>query len=306
MKRMRLAAAVLTALVFLLPLAPVGTPALAQLSREQPTHGSPPSAAPTAPAAESGTLQAPNAAPTETIDTTLVGPQAPGMEGAFSPIGLFMRADIVVKGVLVLLLVVSFWSWVIIIDKSFAYGTLRRKADKFEQNFWSGRSLDELYAQYSSRADHPIAALFVAGLREWKRSFEHGSPSGGNIPGIKERVTKAMNVSIQREMDKAERGLGFLATVGSTAPFVGLFGTVWGIMNSFRAIAAEHNTTLAVVAPGIAEALFATALGLLAAIPAVVAYNKFVNDMGRYTGRLEGFSDEFSAFLSRQLDERAH
>ncbi len=306
MKRMRLAAAVLTALVFLLPLAPGGTPALAQLSREQPTHGSPPSAAPTAPAAESGTLQPPNAAPTETIDTTLVGSQATGMGGAFSPIGLFMRADIVVKGVLVLLLVVSFWSWVIIIDKSFAYGTLRRKADKFEQNFWSGRSLDELYAQYSSRADHPIATLFAAGLPEWKRSFEHGPPSGGNIPGIKERVTKAMNVSIQREMDKAERGLGFLATVGSTAPFVGLFGTVWGIMNSFRAIAAEHNTTLAVVAPGIAEALFATALGLLAAIPAVVAYNKFVNDMGRYTGRLEGFSDEFSAFLSRQLDERAH
>ncbi len=303
MMRFSFTAAVLTAFILVLPL--TAAPALAQLTREQPTHGKPPTAAPSSPAAESEALQPPSAAPTGTVDTTLVGDQTAQTEGNFSPIGLFMRADVVVKCVLLLLLAASFWSWVIIIDKWLAIGRLKYKADKFEQNFWSGRSLDDLYAQYSSRADHPIAALFVAGLREWKRSFEHGSPPASGFSGVKERVTKAMNVSIQREMDKAERGLGFLATVGSTAPFVGLFGTVWGIMNSFRAIAAQHDTTLAVVAPGIAEALFATALGLLAAIPAVVAYNKFVNDLGRYNGRLEGFSDEFSAFLSRQLDERA-
>jgi len=142
-------------------------------------------------------------------------------------------------------------------------------------------------------------------LREWKRSFEGGTPPQGQLASVKDRVEKAMSVSIQREVEKIERGLGYLATVGSTAPFVGLFGTVWGIMTAFQAIAARQDTTLAVVAPGIADALFATALGLVAAIPAVVAYNRFVNELGRYTGRLEAFADEFSTFLSRQLDERA-
>ena len=305
MKLMRIVAVALTAFVFVAPLDAVHAPAFAQMQRQQPTYGRPPSAAPTGPGAESRALDAPNGAPTEGVDATLIGPQSSGAVESFSPISLFMHADIVVKGVLILLLAASFWSWVIIIDKWLAYGTLKRKADKFEHNFWSGRSLDDLYATYSNRADHPLAALFVAGLREWKRSFEQGNMRESAIPSIKERVAKAMNVSIGREMDKAEQGLGFLATVGSTAPFVGLFGTVWGIMNSFRAIAAQHDTTLAVVAPGIAEALFATALGLLAAIPAVIAYNKFTNDIGRYTGRLESFADEFSAFLSRQLDERA-
>lgn len=305
MKRMRLAAAVFTALVLVLPLTVGVAPTYAQLSHQQPTHGRPPTAAPTPGAAESQNLDAPRGAPTDSVDTTLIGPQSAETEQTFSPVGLFMRADLVVKSVLILLLAASFWSWVLIFDKWLGYGSLKSKADKFEQNFWSGRSLDDLYTQYSHRADHPLAALFVAGMREWKRSTEHGAPSAAALSGIKERVGKAMNVSILREMDKAEHGLGFLATVGSTAPFVGLFGTVWGIMNSFRAIASQHDTTLAVVAPGIAEALFATALGLLAAVPAVIAYNKFVNDMGRYSGRLEGFADEFSAFLSRQLEERA-
>jgi len=302
MTLLRTAAVALTAFVLVAPVDAGHAPAFAQFSRQQPTHGRPPSAAPSAPGAESRPL----GAPTEAVDTEYVGDQSTGVVEHFSPISLFLHADIVVKAVLILLLAASFWSWVIIIDKWLAYGALKSKAGKFEQNFWSGRSLDDLFAHYSSRADHPMAAIFVAGLREWKRSFEHGNVREGSIPGIKDRVAKAMNVSMQRELDKAENGLGFLATVGSTAPFVGLFGTVWGIMNSFRAIAAQHDTTLAVVAPGIAEALFATALGLLAAIPAVIAYNKFVNDMGRYTARLEGFSDEFAAFLSRQLDERAH
>jgi biopolymer transport protein TolQ len=150
-----------------------------------------------------------------------------------------------------------------------------------------------------------MASVFIAALREWRRSLEKSPARDAVQRGVNDRVEKAMNVSIQRETEKLERGLGYLATVGSTAPFVGLFGTVWGIMNSFQAIAARQDTTLAVVAPGIAEALFATALGLLAAIPAVIAYNRFVNELGHYTGRLEAFADEFSAFLSRQLDERA-
>jgi len=182
---------------------------------------------------------------------------------------------------------------------------LRRRASKFERTFWSGLSLDELYQQFSQRTDHPFAAIFTSALREWRRAFEGGPPRESLLPGVKDRIDKAMNVTIQRETEGIERQLGFLATVGATAPFVGLFGTVWGIMNSFSAIAARHDTTLAVVAPGIAEALFATAMGLLAAIPAVIFYNKFVNDIGRYTGRMESFADEFSAILSRQLDEKA-
>ena len=260
-------------------------------------HGRAPSAAPSTPAPEGRPL----AAPTGTVETTLVGPQNTGEERAFDPIALFLRADWVVKAVLALLLAASFWSWVVIIDKLIAFRTLRRRAARFEQNFWSGRALDDLYNHYSSRADHPIAALFVAGLREWKRSFEKGPPR--DLAQLNERVEKAMNVSIARETVHLERGLGFLATVGSTAPFVGLFGTVWGIMHSFEAITARQDTTIAVVAPGIAEALFATALGLLAAIPAVIFYNRFVNELSHYTARLDTFSDELSAFLSRQLEE---
>jgi biopolymer transport protein TolQ len=147
--------------------------------------------------------------------------------------------------------------------------------------------------------------MFIAGLREWRRAFENGTLRESMLAGVKERIEKAMTVTILRETDGIEKSLGLLATIGSVSPFVGLFGTVWGIMDSFSAIAARHDTTLAVVAPGIAEALFATAMGLLAAIPAVIFYNKFAGDIGRYTGRLEGFADEFSAILSRQLDEKA-
>jgi biopolymer transport protein TolQ len=274
--------------------------AQAQLGREAPAGTTPPVAAPTGAAAQSAALPAPGA-----IDATLSGPGAE-IERSFTPVGLFMRADIVVKCVLLLLVLASFWSWVLIVDKSFAFSALKRRARRFEQNFWSGRPLDELYTQYSAadRAEEPMPAVFVAALREWKRSLEGGTPR--DVPAVKDRVEKAMSVSIQRQTEKIERGLGYLATVGSTAPFIGLFGTVWGIMNSFQAIAARQDTTLAVVAPGIAEALFATALGLLAAIPAVIAYNRFVNEVGRFAGRLEAFADEFSAFLSRQLDERTH
>lgn len=264
-----------------------------------------PRAAPTSSDTQTQELAPPAAAPAGTVDVTPTGDTFAPALNRISIVSLFMRADAIVKTVFVLLVLASLWSWAIIINKWLALGTLKRRAGKFEKTFWSGLSLDELYQQFAQKADHPFAAVFTSALREWRRAFEHGPPRETLLPGIKDRIEKAMNVTILRETEGIERQLGFLATVGATAPFVGLFGTVWGIMNSFSAIAAQHNTTLAVVAPGIAESLFATAMGLLAAIPAVIFYNRFVNEVGRYTGRLEGFADEFSAILSRQLDEKA-
>jgi biopolymer transport protein TolQ len=222
----------------------------------------------------------------------------------FSLLGLFMNADIVVKLVIIGLGLASLWSWAIIIEKWLKVGSLSRKADKFEDLFWSGKSLDDLYKNLGHKPAHPMAVVFVSAMRELRRSFERRGNEGGNFLTVHDRIEKVMNVTIAREMATSEKNLGFLATVGSTATFVGLFGTVWGIMNAFKSIAASQDTSLAVVAPGIAEALFATALGLLAAIPAVIFYNKFTNDLNRYAVRLEGFADEFSAILSRQLEER--
>lgn len=289
MKLLRLIAAALSALVLM-----TAVPAVAQRS---------PAAAPTGSAAESRDLPAPAAAPTGAVEVAPLGSSDSAI-GSISVVHMFMGADWIVKTVMLILLVASLWSWTIIFNKWLALGTLRRRAAKFEKSFWSGQSLDELYQQFSGRADHPMAAVFVSALREWRRAFEGGTPLVALAPGIKDRIDKAMSVTIMREADGLERSLGFLATVGSTAPFIGLFGTVWGIMNSFSAIAARHDTTLAVVAPGIAEALFATAMGLLAAIPAVIFYNRFVNEIGRYNTRLDAFADEFSAILSRQLDEK--
>ncbi len=221
----------------------------------------------------------------------------------FSIMSMFARADIVVKAVMIGLIVASLWSWTVIFDKWMRVGSLSRKADKFEDVFWSGKSLDDLYQNLGHKPAHPMAVVFVSAMRELRRSFEKRGESS-QLFNVKDRIEKVMNVTISREMATAEKNLGFLATVGSTAPFVGLFGTVWGIMNAFQSIAASRDTSLAVVAPGIAEALFATALGLLAAIPAVIFYNKFTNDLNRYSVRLEGFAEEFSAILSRQLEER--
>ncbi len=224
--------------------------------------------------------------------------------GDMSIWSLFERAGIVVKTVMIGLIIASFWSWAIIIDKWMRVGNLSRKADKFEDVFWSGKSLDDLYQSLGHKPTHPMAVVFVSAMRELRRSFEKRSESSNQLLNVKERIDKVMHVTISREMASVERNLGFLATVGSTAPFVGLFGTVWGIMTAFTSIAAAQDTSIAVVAPGIAEALFATALGLLAAIPAVIFYNKFTGDLNNYTVRLEGFAQEFSAILSRQLDER--
>jgi biopolymer transport protein TolQ len=218
-----------------------------------------------------------------------------------SLIALFWQAHWIVKGVMLGLLACSVWVWAIAIDKIFLYARTRRSMDRFEQAFWSGESIEELYRTLSAKPTHSMAACFVAAMREWKRSFESQARS---VAGLQMRIDKVMNVSIAREVERLERRLLVLATVGSAGPFVGLFGTVWGIMSSFQSIAASKNTSLAVVAPGIAEALFATAIGLIAAIPATIFYNKFISEVNRQAQRLEGFADEFSAILSRQIDER--
>ncbi len=235
----------------------------------------------------------------QTVDTAnLAAPSA-----NLSLWGLFIQADIVVQLVMAILLFASVWVWAIIIEKTISVRRVNREATAFEDAFWSGGSLDELYDREGADPTNPMAAVFGAAMSEWKRSVRI---AGADIrqTAVKERIDRAMNVTIMREMDRLERWMIFLASVGATAPFVGLFGTVWGIMHSFSAIAAMHNTDLAVVAPGIAEALFATAMGLVAAIPAVLAYNKISNDLGRFASRLEGFGSEFSAILSRQTEEK--
>ena len=214
---------------------------------------------------------------------------------------LFMQAGIVVKLVMLGLIAASVWTWAIVIDKYLAYGRARRQFDKFEQVFWSGQSLEELYRSLSERNNTGLAAIFVAAMREWKKSFERGARSP---IGLQMRIDRAMDVTLSRESEFLGARLGSLATIGSAGPFIGLFGTVVGIMTSFQAIAGSKSTNLAVVAPGIAEALLATAIGLVAAIPAVIAYNKFSADAGKLSGRMEGFADEFSAILSRQIDEK--
>jgi biopolymer transport protein TolQ len=235
--------------------------------------------------------------------------QTTGLAGAVSPslsmFDLFLQSDSIVKLVMLILLIASFWSWAVIFDKVLRLRRLRQAASSFEDTFWSGGSLDDLYDRVGTRPVDPMSAVFAAAMREWRRSAAKGLlGTPGVRSSLQQRIERVMNVTVGREMDRVERFMSFLATVGSTAPFVGLFGTVWGIMDSFQSIAASKNTSLAVVAPGIAESLFATALGLVAAIPAVIAYNKLSSDFGRYASRLDAFATEFSAILSRQLDER--
>jgi biopolymer transport protein TolQ len=232
-------------------------------------------------------------------------PLAGSIAHDLSIVGLFMESDLIVKLVMLILLLASFWSWAVIFDKTLRLRRLRQAASSFEETFWSGGSLDDLYERIGSRPLDPMTAVFSAAMREWRRSAAKGLLGTALVrASLQQRIERVMSVTVGREMERVERFMALLATVGSTAPFVGLFGTVWGIMASFQSIAMAKNTSLAVVAPGIAESLFATALGLVAAIPAVVAYNKLSTDFGRYAGRLEAFASEFSAILSRQLDER--
>ncbi|WP_254070294.1 protein TolQ [Acidisphaera sp. L21] len=237
-------------------------------------------------------------------DTTTAAAAALPPGGDLSILTLFLQADIVVKIVMLLLLLASVWVWAIIFEKVTSIRRANRQADAFEDRFWSGGSLDELYEQEGAKPVHPVAAVFGAAMGEWRRSSR---VAGADLVrgGVRDRVDRAMTVTVGRELERMERWMIFLASVGSTAPFIGLFGTVWGIMHSFSAIAASKNTSLSVVAPGIAEALFATAIGLVAAIPAVLAYNKISTDLSRFAARMEGFGTEFGAILSRQSEERA-
>ncbi|KPA20131.1 Biopolymer transport protein ExbB [Shimia sp. SK013] len=223
------------------------------------------------------------------------------MEAAvdFSMWALFARATLTVKLVMVTLIVASFWSWSVIIQKHIMYRKARREAAQFDRAFWSGEPLDKLFEEMGPEPEGRSARVFAAGMVEWQRSHRQ---DGELIANATSRIDRSMDVAIAKEADEMQHGLPILATVGSTAPFVGLFGTVWGIMNAFIEIAAQQSTNLAVVAPGIAEALLATGLGLLAAIPAVVFYNKLSADSDRIIAGYEAFADEFATILSRQLD----
>lgn len=214
---------------------------------------------------------------------------------------LILQAHWVVKLVMLGLLCASVASWAIIINKTLLFRRVKGQMDRFEDVFWSGQSLEELYRNLSQKPSNGMAALFVAAMREWKRAFEG---TGRGFTSLQTRIDKVLDVTIQREVERLESKLLVLATTASSSPFIGLFGTVWGIMTAFQRIAASKNTSLASVAPGIAEALIATAMGLFAAIPAYIAYNVYQNRAAKLQGRLEGFADEFSAILSRQIDER--
>lgn len=235
------------------------------------------------------------------VDASAVGDS---FSGDLSIWGLFLQADIIVKLVMLCLFSCSIWSWAIIFDKRRSLAKLNRRATKFEDAFWSGEPLDKLHQRVKKSPEDPILKTFSAGMDEWQNSVSGGVPHRESIQAsLRQRIERAMAVTIGKEMQRLEKGMTFLASIGSTAPFIGLFGTVWGIMNSFASIAATNNTSLAVVAPGIAEALFATALGLVAAIPAVLAFNIFSTNLNRYADRLENFASEFTAILSRHMDQ---
>ena len=221
-----------------------------------------------------------------------IATQAAGLGGEtdFSLIKLFIRADFVVKSVIVVLIAASIFSWALIVDKYKLFKKINLSSDEFEQKFWKSKSAESFYNNIPANSNDPLANIFKAGMGEMLKSKTRSSNQS-------ERVSRILEVSTEREMQTIEKYFTFLATVGSTAPFIGLFGTVWGIMNSFQSIAISRNTSLAIVAPGIAEALFATALGLLAAVPAVVAYNKFNSDAKKYLQKIENFSKRFLSIL---------
>jgi biopolymer transport protein TolQ len=220
----------------------------------------------------------------------------------FSFSSLFLRADWVVRGVMLILMAASIWSWAIAVDKGIMIFSLNKHAKTFEDIFWSGKTLDELKVELKDSLRDPMSRVFSAAIKEYDEYSSLKIKSNASMSS-QYRIDSITNLIVNRELSKLERGMTSLATIGSSSVFIGLFGTVWGIMNSFRAIAASQNTSLTVVAPGIAEALFATALGLMAAIPAVIFYNKYTADLNKYGGRLEGYADELSAILSRKISK---
>lgn len=257
------------------------------------------------------------AAPVTGVDAAdVAGTAATAMQGHdLSLIGLLLHAQPLVLAIMLGMLAMSIASWAIIIDKILSLRSVNEKTNQFESEFWSAEALDKYYDKVKKRkSKHPIAVMFAAAMDEWFRSKGQerlvpgrGGNTGGDLTiSVKERIVQQMALARNREMERLERGLGFLATAGSSSPFIGLFGTCIGIINAFRHIASSQNTSLAVVAPGIAEALFATAIGLFVAIPAVISFNKFNAELNRLAGKLEDFSMEFQMLLSRQLDKGAH
>jgi len=240
----------------------------------------------------------------ESVSSTEMAGSVTAAAHDMSFFGMFLHADFVVQIVMLMLLLASFWSWSIIIEKIIVFRGIKSKSSRFESDFWASEALDKFHERIKKRANHPMAVMFVAAMDEWFRSRIRDI-SGANLSqklGIRERINQVMIVSRNRELEKLENGLGFLATIGASAPFIGLFGTVLGIMHSFTAIAQTKNTSLVSVAPGIAEALFATAIGLFAAIPAVIAYNKLSGEVDKLAGKLEDFSVEFNMLMSRQIE----
>lgn len=222
----------------------------------------------------------------------------------FSIWGIFVRSGLVIKLTMLVLLLGSGWSIAVMIEKWLRLRKLAANAAEFEDSFWAGGSLEELHDRLGETPSDPMAAVFSAAMSEWKRSTLRGLVATEHMrANLQERIERVMEVTLGREIERLERHMVFLATAGATAPFIGLFGTVWGIMNSFQAIATSNNTNLTVIAPGLSEALFTTAMGLVVAIPAIAAYNRFQRDIQHYSQRLEGFASEFTGILSRQLDE---
>ena len=223
----------------------------------------------------------------------------------FSLWSLFLRADIIVKSVIIILILASLYSWTIIVEKLVRIGRLKNLDKEFDEIFWSGNSFEDLFETFTYNQNDPKSKIFCSAISEWKKTNKkRDNGISSNVNALKERMNRSMQVTFNKESEVIEKNLTFLATAGSTAPFIGLFGTVWGIMNSFQSIAIAQNTNLAVVAPGIAEALFATALGLFVAIPAVVAYNKITSDLSKYFISLETFIDEFTTIFFRQLEDK--
>lgn len=241
------------------------------------------------------------AAPVESIAAAAIEGSQAASDLSFW--GLFMQADMVVKAVMLMLMMASIWSWAIIFDKWFSLKSVTLKTRGFEKSFWSGQSLEDLYEKIKGKETHPIAMVFSSAMHEWQNRNVRDLPGNSDLrAGTKERIMQTMQVAANKSIDKLDKNLSFLATVGSSAPFIGLFGTVWGIMVSFQSIAISKNTTLAVVAPGIAEALLATAFGLAAAIPAVIFYNKFSSEVNRLSSSIEDFSSELGAIMGKELD----
>ena len=218
--------------------------------------------------------------------------------------GLVLQADIVVRLVMFILLLLSIISWSLIFEKYTRLRRLNRKAESFENEFWSGMNIEKIHKNVGNNSSHPMEAIFLSGMKELNNSPLSKNLSAVDNQIIGNRIEKRMLTTLNKEVEVLERNISFLATTGSAAPFIGLFGTVWGIMNSFQSIATAKNTSLTIVAPGIAEALLATAMGLLAAIPAVIAYNRIAADMNRYSGRLEIFLNDFSSILSRHINKK--